>query len=459
MIYSFLKIIVKLALKVFFRKITVNNKHLLPKEGPLLVVANHPNTFLDPLLIAVLLKQQVAFLTNASVFSNAFNKWLFSKFNMIPVYRKQDVKKGNPDNRKTFSKCYEYLAEEGTILIFPEGTSISERKLRQLKTGTARIALGAEAQYGGKLGVKIASIGLNYSQPQRFRSEVLINITQALNVQDYWESYSTDEAGTVNQLTDDIRKQLEEQMLITQNAEQDRLRKQIEKLYRQTLSHQLDANLDDKQEAFKLSQQIIDAVNFFQEYHPERFEQITRSIENYFRKLAIIQMRDEVLSGFAGSKTLFYSTLKNWLFTLLGFPVYLYGYLHNYIPYILPSLIADRITKEIEYRAPIMLATGTFTFPLFYALQTYLVYLWTSSPWFTGAYLLSLPITGFFTWNFSFFLHSMRGKWKLLGLFRKRKELMELLISQRKGIVQSLNQATSIYLQERGEKQQETEGR
>src|SRR5947209_11312615 len=61
----------------------------------------------------------------------------------IPVYRKQDEGADTSRNRETFERAAELLRRGGTIAICPEGASHSEPYLLPLKTGAARIALGA----------------------------------------------------------------------------------------------------------------------------------------------------------------------------------------------------------------------------------------------------------------------------------------------------------------------------
>src|SRR5688572_4933943 len=136
MLYFLLKLIFKTAIAVFFRHIRVQNRQFIPDNGPLLIASNHPNTFMDPIIIASLFKQQVYFIAKSTVFNSPFKKWLLGKMNLIPIYRQQDGLPEGQSNDATFRKCYEFLNQNGTLLIFPEGTSINERKLRPLKTGT-----------------------------------------------------------------------------------------------------------------------------------------------------------------------------------------------------------------------------------------------------------------------------------------------------------------------------------
>src|SRR5205085_1767241 len=115
------------------------------------------------------------------------------------------------NNDEVFSKCFEHLKNKGAILIFPEGVSLTNRQLKKIKTGTARIAFGAEAGNDFNLGVKIISIGLNYSDPHSFHSDLFINIDESINVADYETHYREDAFTAANKLTDEIRARLEKQ--------------------------------------------------------------------------------------------------------------------------------------------------------------------------------------------------------------------------------------------------------
>ena len=90
-------------------------------------------------------------------------------------------------------------------MIFPEGTSISERRLRPLKTGAARIALGAEARHGFKLGLQVVPVAINYFDPSRFRSDVLLNVAPPIRVATYAAAYARDPDEAADQLTEAIR--------------------------------------------------------------------------------------------------------------------------------------------------------------------------------------------------------------------------------------------------------------
>ena len=225
LLYTLLKFILKVTLRIFFRRFQVDGLEKLRRtNGPLILAVNHPNTFMDPLIIATLVRQRVAFIANGSIF-NRFTRPIFSYFHVIPVYRKKDTAHSTLSpaelNKRTFQRCYDYLETKGTIMIFPEGTSEIERRLREIKTGTARIALGAESEHEFNLGVQILPIGLNYSDPTHFRSEVFINVGTPIQVQDFKESYRPDSFEAVATLTDLIQQRLTETVIITEDAEEE----------------------------------------------------------------------------------------------------------------------------------------------------------------------------------------------------------------------------------------------
>ena len=96
-------------------------------------------------------------------------------FEAIPVHRRQDAGSDLAKNAQTFETARAVLVRGGTIAIFPEGTSHSDPKLRPLKTGTARIALGAAAALPQGLALEVVPAGLYYRTKQTFRSVALLH--------------------------------------------------------------------------------------------------------------------------------------------------------------------------------------------------------------------------------------------------------------------------------------------
>src|SRR5690606_33369677 len=138
-----------------------------PRSGPALLVANHPNSLLDPAAVVAAAGRPVRFLAKAPLFTDPLVGWMIRASGSIPVYRQQEGPGETARNENAFRAAHAALAGGDAIGIFPEGLSHSEPALAPLRTGAARIALGAAA--GMPSPFPIIPVGLVFPQKQRFR--------------------------------------------------------------------------------------------------------------------------------------------------------------------------------------------------------------------------------------------------------------------------------------------------
>lgn len=177
----------------------------VPRRGPVLLVANHPNSLLDPLLVAAVARRPVRFLAKAPLFADWKIGWLIRAAGAIPVYRRADDPASVDRNEEMFRAVHAALAGGAVVGIFPEGLSHSEPALAPLRTGAARIALGAHALTGHPF--PIVPIGLVFRQKDIFRSEALVLVGQAVRWDDLAPRGLADET-VVRVLTDRIAEAL-----------------------------------------------------------------------------------------------------------------------------------------------------------------------------------------------------------------------------------------------------------
>jgi len=164
MLYSILKVIVRLAAKIFCRKIIINNRQLLKENGPMILACNHPNSFLDAVLMDILFEQPVWSLTRGDAFLNKRVNNILFKLKMLPVYRPSEGVENLSKNYKTFDSCIELFKRNAVVLIFSEGLCVNEWHLRPLKKGTARLAYKCLEE---DIPLKILPVGINYSSFHR----------------------------------------------------------------------------------------------------------------------------------------------------------------------------------------------------------------------------------------------------------------------------------------------------
>jgi glycerol-3-phosphate O-acyltransferase / dihydroxyacetone phosphate acyltransferase len=450
--YTVMKPLVQVALRVFFRRLEIRHRDRLQTPGPLLMVSNHPNTLMDPLVVAAHRRQPIAFLAKSTFFKNPVSAAVLRSGNSIPIYRRQDVEAGaeaaTPEqlaaqNEATFGKCYDHLGAGGTVMIFPEGTSVSERRLRPLKTGAARIALGAEARHDFKLGLRLLPLGINYFDPQRFRSDVLINVAPPIRVADYAEAYRQDPTAAADQLTEDIRRHLEQRLVITKDAAEDELVQQLERTFTGHLIQDDPRTLYDN---FQLSRTLLQAVAYFEKHDPNHLGEVREKLATYLTDLKQLNLSDEALARTGRPDTRARRALVAGLQLVLGLPVYLYGALNNYLPYKIPSMVAKRATKEVEFVAPIMMVVGMITFSFAYAAQIALVHHFTQDWRWTLLYGLSLAPAGYYALHYANKLAGRLRRLRALRLFRQQRPVMEGLLRQRATILRLLNEAREAYL-------------
>jgi 1-acyl-sn-glycerol-3-phosphate acyltransferase len=135
-----------MALKIFCVSIRVHNKKALRQKGPLLIVANHPDSFFDALVIAANCTYPVSFLARGDVFTKPWHNFLLRSLNMLPVYRQREGKEHLHKNQNSFDASVEVLKNGGVLLIFIEGTCLNKNEIQPFRKGAARILQQAVAQ-------------------------------------------------------------------------------------------------------------------------------------------------------------------------------------------------------------------------------------------------------------------------------------------------------------------------
>src|SRR5213075_2899170 len=161
-----------IALRFFFRRIETVNADVVPRGTGVIFVLNHPNGLIDPALVFVALPRKISFLAKSTLFRMPMISFLLRTVEALPLYRRIDAGEDVSQNQKTFEMSRELLARGGSIALFPEGVSHNSPKLLPMKTGAARIALGAAAS---EVEVKIVPVGLYYTSKTTFRSEALLH--------------------------------------------------------------------------------------------------------------------------------------------------------------------------------------------------------------------------------------------------------------------------------------------
>lgn len=169
MFYSLLKQYARLAIKIYCTKIVINKPGVLKSKGPLLFASNHPNSFLDGMILTTLLDEPLYSLARGDAFKNSWINKLLRKLKLLPVYRTSEGVENLEHNYTTFDACRETFRDNGMVLIFSEGRCENEWHLRSLKKGTARLAITSWKQ---DIALTVLPTAFNYSSFRKFGKEV-----------------------------------------------------------------------------------------------------------------------------------------------------------------------------------------------------------------------------------------------------------------------------------------------
>lgn len=180
MLYPILQFFIRLALKLFCRDITFSNKEILTSKGPLLLACNHPNSFLDAIIIGSQFKQPVHYLARGDAFKNPLFKKFLTAIKLMPIYRLSEGREYLALNDATFDSCKNILLQNGIVLIFSEGLCEHKRQLQPLKKGTARIAISAWNEPSITDSFKVQPVSLNYNSFTNFGKYIIIHFGETI---------------------------------------------------------------------------------------------------------------------------------------------------------------------------------------------------------------------------------------------------------------------------------------
>ncbi|RME99587.1 MAG: hypothetical protein D6772_07505 [Bacteroidetes bacterium] len=385
-LYLLLKQVVLLYQRIYYPFTVVRNRERLDLVGGGILVSNHPNTMTDPLHVASRSRRQVFFLANASMFKHPVANFLLNHLYCIPVSRPgRDNKGPQVSLAESFARSFEHLASGKVLFIAPEGSSFLERRLRPIKTGTARIALGAEAQHDFQLGLTIVPSGLNYEHPRDCGSRLLIQVGEPLRVRDWQAAYARNPKEAVEDLTETLADRMRALILDTDDDEQDKLLYRLERILQNDHPLSVDAHYDRAHE-------LLTHLKSLRVTSPSAYTKLVSDAAGYARALRENRLTDRGVS--CAAKPLF--TLP----TLVGFSAWLYGRLNHLFIYEIPRWLVRKLDLYEGYDATIKIIAGAILTPVFYALQYQGArWLWPQ-PW-PWVYLLTLPFGAWLAWQYA----------------------------------------------------------
>jgi len=417
----------------------------IPLDKPVIFCANHPNAFMDAIMVGSALSRRTWFLARSDVFRK---KWL-AKFltfiGIIPIYRLLEGAENLQKNDETFEKCSEMLEQNKAIIIFSEGLCIQERRLRKLKKGTARIAFGSEEKNNFDLDLMIVPVGTNYSAtPWKFRSGLYIEYGEPFPMSDYKELYLQDKARAMNVFTRDLEARMKKLLVVIENRANDELVDALEEMLLSDWSEAQHLDPQNPKETHRVSKKIAETINATDQHEPQRVRDLTEKVKTYMTAVKKHNLRDWLLRPKQIESMGAQSFFSDFLFFFFLFPFWIFGVITNYLPYKIPYMIAQKIVKHVEWHASVNGTISVFLWQIFFGLESLAVALIFRNWYMLGAFMILMPVCGVIAQEYWRRMKKSRGKSALIKAFKSDKQKIQELIELRTEIV---DEAESLFSQ------------
>jgi 1-acyl-sn-glycerol-3-phosphate acyltransferase len=357
---GFVERLAKLLAHLFFRSIEIEGRERVPRGVPLVVVANHHNSLVDPLLLFATLGVRPRFLAKSTLWDVPAIRQLLDLAGAVPVYRRQDEGVDLAKNDETFQRCFDELAAGGAIALFPEGISHDAPGLAPLKTGAARIVLGAMRERG-VASTQIVPVGLTFDEKGVFRSRVLVRVGEPLEASAWQRAAEHDPREAARSLTAAISRALARVTLNYPSAAEASLLEQASDLFA-ARERELPARLA-LAEAFALRRAALARYQRLRARDPERVEALRARLAAYAERVGALGLRDEHVAARYPREEVFAYAVGSAALLLWWLPLAAVGTFFNWIPYRLLGIAAGRMRSR-DMPATVKLFGGFFVFPL-----------------------------------------------------------------------------------------------
>jgi 1-acyl-sn-glycerol-3-phosphate acyltransferase len=357
----------RVVLGVFFRRIEVVGRDRLPVAGPRIVVANHVNGLIDPLFVFGPLRVRARMLGKSTLWRIPVLRWLLGLAGAIPIHRRSDAAEGADParNAEAFALCHEALARGEAISIFPEGVSHDLPYLQPLRSGAARIALGAELERG-PLGVVIAPVGLVFSERTAFRSRALVVVGEPIDPAPEVALARASLAEAVRALTARISDALEQVTLNYPTWEEARLidlgaeirdRGPEERGRRRRLATEFEAR-----------RALAGGLDRLRRAFPMEVASAVEAARDYERLLRTAGLADEQVTAGVGWRRAAAFVARTLARLLVASPVAALGTALNFLPYLAVDAVSRRVEDEPNQIATYKLFPALVLYPLTWTL-------------------------------------------------------------------------------------------
>jgi 1-acyl-sn-glycerol-3-phosphate acyltransferase len=435
--YWLLQRYAKFCCRFYYRKIVINDLKRIPSNQPVILAPNHQNALMDALAIVCGSEFQVVFLARADIFKSRFLARVLTFMNIMPIYRIRDGYENVKRNDEVFEKTNQVMRNMyNPLCLFPEGNHGDRRRLRGLVKGLFRIAFMAQEEYGEKQGIVIIPLGINYGHYQNFRSTLLINYGNPIEVSDYYSVYTVNPMLAINQLKERYAAEVSKLMIDIQTEEYYQTYMSLRTIFNDDMRNSLGITDHSLTGKFKADKVMIAMLDKELSADPDTLKNLDTQVTEYKSGLQKAGLRDWVIRK---EKYSMAGIAVSVLLKIIFFPLFLAGFINNILPYWFVALKGAKI-KDSQFQSSFKFVIGMVAFPIWYLVFGGLLCFVSINALIKLLYILSMPVTGLFAFHYFISLKKIKSRFVYTrGVITDDQEILTLK-SQRNKILGMMNE-------------------
>ena len=413
----------RFVIRNYYSRIEVTGREHIPKTGPAVFIANHPNSMFDPAVVGLTAARPVHFVSKAPLFDLPVFGEFMRALGMIPAFRGRDDFTQVDRNAGSLEDAAQWLIRGDAVGIFPEGISHDRTRVEFVRGGAARMAVAA-ARAGAR--VRIVPLGLNYERKEQFKSTIWIRVGEPIDALAMLPSLGEDDRRAAREITYEVDRRLKSVVVHLNEEKWEPFLADLEVLLPPPAEF---ARMPAA--ALRQRKRIADAMNFFLAEDRSRAEGMATAIEAHRAVLAAegLEIRSDVVRWHGRKLFARVSRQIVWL-TLSFFPA-LAGMIHHIFPVAAMRLIIS--LAPLRGRDTVALAWILLALPIlviWYVLIWWWIADW-SQPWIATLWTSLMPFAGVRALLFTRAARTtIPTLWHELRLILRRRRLHELRLQQ-----------------------------
>lgn len=417
MLYRFAWVMMWITFKIFFRRIDLVGLDKLKTGKPAIIIANHPASFLDAMVLAVFLRRSIHFYVRGDIFAHPLAYKVLTMLHMIPIFSREHGIQNLEKNKRTFDRGRKLLEQGKLLLIFPEGFSRQSKQLEPFKKGAARVALQTAFE-GGKMNeLQIQTVALNYSY-HNLGANLLIRLGDAVTLEKFEQQYYEFPAMAITQLNKEMSVAFQHNVIHVEDGKRTDL---VEVLLRMFYHEK---NMYAKN-LFTDFRNICASVNRLSE---EEFVELQVKILQYEQLLGDYKITDQAVVDLKHPRI----AGKQWYLFCIA-PFALLGKLVWGLPAKFSIWIADQTVTRIDFYTSVLSGILGFMGFLWWGLFSITAYVFGNS--IILFFSLLLPLFGYLYMQWDYRWKNNSAFMRLKKLCKKEKTVVEQLLELRNQIV------------------------